>query len=328
MTVSYVCPRCRGPLNARVDVFRCERCEANYPIVAGIPDFRIFADPWISIEEDRAKAIRVQAATAGLDFEASVRAYWAMTPDTPRRLVDHYVNHVLTAEDRSREWLGVLQEGPVPAGPWLDLGCGTGDLLAAASAMGTRVVGADIALRWLVVARKRRALAERVSFVCCCAEALPFPERTFARVTALGLLEHCGDPEPVCREALRVLTPAGAFALRTVNRYSLLPEPHVQVWGVGFLPRRLADRYVRWRSGRRYLHHRPLSAREVRQALRRTGFIRVSVGAARVLETERRRLRRAGRWLAPVYSGVRATPGAGRALAYMAPLLEAVGVAP
>lgn len=31
-----------------------------------------------------------------------------------------------------------------------------------------------------------------------------------------------------------------------MNRFSLLPEPHVGLWGVGFLSRQTADTYVRW----------------------------------------------------------------------------------
>ena len=324
---SFVCPRCRGPLTQSGSEYACAPCASRYPIVEGIPDFRVFPDPWIGFEDDRAKGVRVAKMSASLDFEGSVRAYWSITPDTPSHLAERYVQHVVRAQARSREWLDTLS--PAKSGPWLELGCGTGDLLAAGRARDARIAGTDIAFRWLVVARRRPELRDGATpLVCCCAEALPFPDGSFARVLALGLLEHCAHPEPVVREAKRVLMRGGDLVLRTVNRYSLLPEPHVRVWGVGFVPRRFADRYVRWRSGLRYQHHRPISSRETRSALRAAGFRDIRVNAARVLEDERATLGAAGRALTPVYSAARRTPLLRHAVTLCAPLLEASATAP
>src|SRR5688572_8267012 len=323
----FVCPRCRGTLRRATHAYACARCAGEYPIVSGIPDFRVFPDPWIGLDDDRAKAERVESISSDLDFEGAVRAYWEMTPDTPRHLAERYVQHVTGAGRRSREWLDTLPRA-VAQGPWLDLGCGTGDLTSAAVVRGIPVVGADIAMRWLVIARKRPELHDdRSSLVCCCAEALPFADGSFARVAALGLLEHCSDPMLVLREALRVLAPGGDLMLRTVNRFSLLSEPHVRVWGVGFVPRRLADRYVRWRAGIGYRHHRPLSSRELRRAMRKAGFRGAQVGAARVLNEERAALGRIGASLTPVYSMLRRAPVLRRALSWVAPLLEASATA-
>lgn len=324
--MEFVCPRCRRRLRDEPGRYRCPTCPAEYPVVAGIPDFRIQPDPWIDLAADRAKAERVERETVGMDFPAAVRAYWRITPDTPRELADVYIHHVLTAQTRSAEWLDRLPPQPT-SGPWLDLGCGTGDLLAVMLGRDSPAVGVDIALRWLVVARKRPELAD-APLVCACAEALPFPDAAFARIVALGLLEHCASPDPVCREVRRVLQSGGDFRFRTVNRYTLLREPHVRVWGVGFVPRRLADRYVRWMTGRGYRHHRPLSARELRGALRRAGLSRVTVGAASVLPTERDRLGPIGRGATPLYTAVSGLPGLGHALTWVAPLLEGQGTTP
>jgi SAM-dependent methyltransferase len=324
---TFVCPRCRGQLRSTSEAYHCAPCAATYPIVAGIPDFRVHPDPWIALEEDRAKALRVDRETQGMDFESSVRAYWAITPETPRELAERYVQHVVGASQRSREWLTTLDD--VAPGTWLDAGCGTGDLLAAGVRLGVPMVGCDIALRWLVVARRRPELRDRkIPLVCCCAEALPFENAAFNRVAALGLVEHTADARVVCRETRRVLASGGRFDLRTVNRFSLLPEPHVRVWGVGFLPRSLADGYVRWRSGMHYRHHRPLSARELSLALASAGFTRVRVGAATVLDQEQASLGRVGQWFVPLYAALRRIPVARSLLAGVAPLLEASATAP
>jgi SAM-dependent methyltransferase len=264
--------------------------------------------------------------TRGLDFEQSVRAYWQLTPETPTALADRFVAHVLRAPERSREWLASLDaEGAsAPDGAWLDLGCGTADLAAAAP--GRELVGCDIALRWLVIARKRPEFAGGgARLICCGAERLPFADGSFARVLSLGLLEHTAEPASVLREAARVLAANGRLDLRTVNRFSLLHEPHVRVWGVGFLPRRWADGYVRRRSGQRYLHHRPLSRGELRRTVRAAGFRDSRVGAARLLPAEAAAAGGVVSRYAALYEWMRRAPLLRTALASVAPLLEATG---
>lgn len=325
----FICPRCRGELGDEPGGYRCALCEAFYPVVAGIPDFRVAPDPWIGLEDDRAKALQLAELSVRLDFADTVRCYWEITPQTARHRAERFTEHVLRAERRSAEWLQLhaAEDADRTPGICLDMGCGTADLALAAARRGERMVAVDVALRWLVVARKRLQEAGfPIPLVCCCAERLPFVDRTFARVLALGLLEHCTDAESALSEAHRTLQTGGVIRTRTVNRFTLLPEPHVDVWGVGFLPRQWADRYVRWRSGARYLFHHPLSTQELRRSLRRVGFVSVRIEAAALLATESARLGRAADRIVPVYSVLRRIPLIRRGLAAVAPLLEAFGV--
>jgi hypothetical protein len=62
-----------------------------------------------------------------------------------------------------------------------------------------------------------------------------------------------------------VLAPRGTVLVNTGNRFSLAREPHVQLWGVGFLPRPLQLAWVRWRRGVDFAKIRPLSLRELRR---------------------------------------------------------------
>ncbi len=328
--VAFVCPRCHGAVDESPGGYRCARCPASYPIVAGIPDFRVAPDPWIGLEDDREKARRLEVATTGMGFEDATRAYWAMTPTTPSPQAERFIRHVLGAAERSHEWLEERdrEERRAPEGPWLDLGCGTADLMASVPPT-IPVVGVDIALRWLVVARKRPGVSgPGRALVSACAEALPFPPGSFARVLSLGTLEHCTDPAAAVAEGRRVLARGGTLLLRTTNRYTLLPEPHVGVWGVGFVPRRWADGYVRRWSGHRYLHHRPLSPREVRGHVAGAGFTKVGVRAATLLPSERKPLGPAARAAAATYEGLRRLPVARAALAWIAHLLEVRGEVP
>lgn len=324
--IATVCPRCHGPLRPESECFDCSACAAVYPTIAGITDFRMTEDPWISLEDDRAKARRLEAETAGMPFEDIVRAYWRMTPETPAHLATRFTSHVLGAEQRSRDWIVQLEADGTRGGlPWLDLGCGTADLSSAAPA-GIMVVGIDIALRWLVVARRRLSGAATAPLFCADAAHLPFEAGSFGRIVSLGMLEHCQDSGAVFEEAARVLAEGGRLALRTTNRYTLLREPHVGVWGVGWMPRRWADGYVRMWSGQRYLHHRPLSAGELGRGLRRAGFRNVHIRPAAVLPNELARMPRGARLPIRAYETLCRIPAGAGVLTRIAPLLQAEAV--
>ena len=172
----YVCPRCKGPLTRDAEAYRCAACAAEYPIVLGIPDFRVFPDPWLGYEEDRVKARRVAARYDELDFAGLVEYYWQLTPDTPPDLARRYIRHALGGVERGRSSLDEiarLAQGPPRDAPFLEVGCGTGGFLVAAATRDAerfeRVVGIDIAMRWLVIARKRLEEAGvDAELACCC----------------------------------------------------------------------------------------------------------------------------------------------------------------
>jgi SAM-dependent methyltransferase len=327
----FVCPACRSALvhcTGADEHYRCSACERRFPVVIGIPDFRLRPDPWIGLEADREKGMALEAETADADFETTVRAYWARTPGTPRDQAERFTRFVVTAESRAEEWLASVAPEAPSRGWWLDVGCGTADMVLAGVRRGQRMIGIDIAFRWLVVARRRLQRAGvSAPLVCCNAEHLPFSDASFSRVVSLGTLEHCLAADAAMSESARVLEPEGRLHVRTVNRFSLLPEPHVGVWGVGFVPRRWADAYVRWRTGQRYEHHRPLSSRELRRYARASGLGAIRLGAAPLLAADRDRLGRLAA-AAPLYELARRAPALGRLVSWGAPLLQLDAVRP
>src|SRR5204862_273742 len=86
-------------------------------------------------------------------FQAAVSAYWSMTPEVPAELAARFSANTARGLARGAEVLhsvGVVGPNDVI----LDVGCGTGGLVAAARSRGAIAVGVDTALRWLVIARR------------------------------------------------------------------------------------------------------------------------------------------------------------------------------
>jgi SAM-dependent methyltransferase len=83
-----------------------------------------------------------------------------------------------------------------------------------------------------------------VGLACCDGERPAFPPSSFEIVAASDVIEHTPSPDAFVAACGDLLVPEGILFLATPNRFSLSLEPHVRLWGVGFLPRRLALRYV------------------------------------------------------------------------------------
>ena len=97
-----------------------------------------------------------------------------------------------------------------PGSRVLDIGCGTGELLAALVRSGARAAGADPAVG--MVEHSRRSVpsadVQEASW-----ERLPWPDATFDAVTAVNALQFAEDTLGALAEAGRVLHPGGLVAV-------------------------------------------------------------------------------------------------------------------
>lgn len=113
----------------------------------------------------------------------------------------------------------------------LDVGVGTGDLafaLLAASDPSARVVGIDLSERMLEHVRRRAAASPfgaRFEARSADAQALPFSDASFDRVTAGFVVRNLGDLDAGLREMRRVLRSGGRAV---VLEFSLPPNPLVR----------------------------------------------------------------------------------------------------
>lgn len=326
----FCCPQCKGDLNRSEAAYECRACNRRYPIVRGIPDFRVFPDPYIDYEADYNKGGYVADHAGDQGFEAMLRLYWKMTPHVSADRAERFVRNALALADKGRAHLREIESlhGPLGERTVLEIGCGTGGFLIAAREGFDRVVGVDIAFRWLLTARKRLDEAGLdVPLVCCCAEALPFRDGGFDLIVAEDAIEHIQDQAAALRECHRVSRDRGLLFLAAINRFSLAPEPHVRVWGVGFLPRRWMKAYVRLVRGISYDFIRVLSRGELTGLLRGSSYADAQIVIPGVPEAEARTFPPLERKLVAIYEWVRQTPVLRQSLSFFGPFFHALAYA-
>jgi SAM-dependent methyltransferase len=148
---------------------------------------------------------------AGLDYK-TVRDYYDRVYYKEASVERTALNHYCRLARRFVPW----QEKRL-----LDVACGTGTWLQAATMLGAYPTGVDISP--VALEACRRSLPQAALY-CGPAEQLPFNDREFDFISCLGALEHFLDPEAALREMIRVSRPDALFLLLVPN--------------AGFLPRR------------------------------------------------------------------------------------------
>jgi SAM-dependent methyltransferase len=196
-------------------------------------------------------------------------------------------------------------------------------MVLAAARRGARAVGVDIALRWLVIARRQLAEAGvDAPLFAADGAMLPFRAATFDVTTSIETLEHAADQRALLHACLSSVRPGGQVLIVTANRYSVAPEPNVRLWLVGYLPRRWMDGYVRRRRGTRYQFFRAVSAGELRGMIGPRTDVRVGHGP---LPPPPRDAPRTRLGVYAVYERALASPFVGRFLGSLGPFLSVTG---
>jgi SAM-dependent methyltransferase len=254
---------------------RCLDCAATYEVFDGIPDLRLPGEAWIDYEEDRALARRFLREAAGLSLAEQLSWVFASRNTLTEPEIEVRVKQVLKGVDHLQQQVtGWLDQCLGSSKPSLDLGCGPGQLIAAAAQRRYDMIGIDVRLLWLLAAKRLiTAFGGTPVLAAALAEHMPLRAGAVHSVISLDVIEHVWDLPAYLREIDRVTAEGGLVALSTPNRYSLAAEPHVGVWGVGWIPRRWQKQYVMLRRGIPYPYTCLLSTAEAcKLILRHTGF--------------------------------------------------------
>lgn len=247
------CPNCRSNLRESGWALECVGCGRSFPTVSGIPDFRLSIPRYLDGAADLALA--KELAESSLPLEELVRTVYSRRPGWDPARIELRTQGVLSARQRLHDDLGGWLKPITRGETFLDLGCGGGMLMAASADLqpGLTVMGVDASMTQLIVAQRHvRERGGDPVLAAAMAEALPFANESVPAIVSLDVIEHVDDPDIYLAEINRVLQPGGRLALSTPNRLSLTAEPHVQVWGVGWLPQSLQAAWVRKRSGKVY----------------------------------------------------------------------------
>lgn len=270
-----MCPRCKGSLDLSrtEDAYYCPSCEIYYRLQGGIPDFRVYADPYLGFNEEHKRTEIVLDGLHRFKFKELLEYYWGFSDITPVALRPKFIRSAMLGEERANGIINLFdkkfsrKQRQEKDKIVLEIGSGTGNFLAIAMQRYGQVIGTDIAMRWLHVSRRRFMDRELPipPLVCCCAEYLPFADESFDLVVAASTIEFVRDKEKMIAECARALTRTGSVYLNTVNRYSIATNPYTYLWGVGYLPRSIQAKYVRWRQGASYEPVKLFSFRELRR---------------------------------------------------------------
>ncbi len=309
--IEICCPSCHGDLVGKEQqdsLITCCACRKEFPVIQGIPDLRVFPDPYIDFDQDRQKGEKVASRFHELDFQGLIEYYYSLTSVVPPEHARLYSRGLMAGQARAEttfhNWTKLLDEKDtrefqnVPA---LEIGCGTAPFLVVASRAFSKIIGIDIAFRWLILGKKRLEEAGvHVPLICACAEALPFPRETFGVVVSESTIEHLRDQPSALSEVGRVLTPQGLLCITTPNKLSLGPDPHAGIWLGGIIPESWIARYVKMKGGippKRQL----LSVSGLKHLLRNAGFHDLKLGLPDVSENQRKYFSKALQIIIDVY---------------------------
>jgi SAM-dependent methyltransferase len=119
----------------------------------------------------------------------------------------------------------------------LDVGCGSGTLLALLKRRGFRVSGVDFSAEASTIAKSENDVDVAVGSL----EGVHFPDRSFDVVTLFHVMEHVANPRQVLSEVSRILRPEGVVILQVPNIESWQFKIFGSKWYGLDIPRHVID---------------------------------------------------------------------------------------
>ncbi|MBF0294471.1 MAG: methyltransferase domain-containing protein [Magnetococcales bacterium] len=193
-----VCPHCRGELQPEgqpVTGLACRACSRVYPVVDGIPRMLVVDDPLLKEAKDHWEG------SPHFQYEAHAELFTRDYFEEQDRWRANEVDPFSMEIYRFEEVRGKMT---------LDIGCGSGWVVKSFARHGAYSVGVDFTERAVIsTAAALQTYRLPGMVVQADAQALPFRDGVFDRVSSIGVLHHIPDTQQGIREAWRVLKPGG-----------------------------------------------------------------------------------------------------------------------
>lgn len=147
----------------------------------------------------------------------------------------------------------------------LDIGCAFGIILERLTPPNGLGVGIDMD-------EAIGSPGSNLIFIRADAESMPFPEESFDIVICNHMYEHTDDPQKLIAEINRVMKDDGACYFAGPNKYEPI-EPHYGLPFLSWLPRPIADAYMRITGKGDCYPEKPYSHTQLRTLLRKFDIV-------------------------------------------------------
>ena len=289
---TFACVGCGSAADKSGDFFVCPGCHKKYPIVNGVPDFRLENGYWGNVSREKMRELNSLASRSG-DWLGSAK-----------KIIPDYVSHFAPLLRGDVQFLWPTNKDSVI----LDAGSMWGGITVPAAKYHRDVYALDKTaetLEFLDIRAKQMGLHNIHPVAADLNSRLPFLDGMFDLVILNGVLEWLGvtdevilekhwggrfdktteqvrSPDEMQKDALsemfRVLKPGGALYIGVENRFGIqyflgMPDDHINVKFVTFLPRAIASFITRIRKGAPYRNY-IYSPGQLRKLLRKVGFNR------------------------------------------------------
>jgi len=248
-SIAFICPKCKTKLEVDGNDFYCNPCQKYYKEFLGLPDFRLFfrdsdnqkklAEKFIKSWDKLTYEDMIHMRFEGLRKRALEKGKNAS--DFKMWNADEQA-HLSSYKIRGKRHLDIIKSvlkkssKPEKIERMVDVGCGWGRDLLHLSNLSAEVIGVDVSLFSLLMTKKllEEEGITNVTLILAEGETLPIDSESVDGVNCSATIEHMKSPSDFLKESSRCLKNKGWLFLYYPNRFSLLPETHTGIWGLGY----------------------------------------------------------------------------------------------
>jgi len=218
------CLKCNHDLYYESERFRCNNCNAEFPIIDNIP--RFVPENFWNLDENSATIQEKTKNYFGFEWDYFKNWGFINDEDVPEDKIDLYRGGRVSDRKSAFETKCRLNNDELKKGKIiLDAGCGNGRYTyEAASRGGGLIVGVDVGYGSVTSAYHNTKELDNVIIMQCDLFNLPFKDNVFDSCFSNGVLMHTGNASKAFDEISRTIKPGGVFVAHLYNRLNPIWE--------------------------------------------------------------------------------------------------------